>query len=99
MARTIHAEVQRHGFEEWQTGGGCMAYRRPGPEGEGSEALITDVNGAHLPATHKTPVFLGFYGPDGEILAEFENCTLATALMISDIRAARGTFRTAELAQ
>lgn len=55
------------GFEEWHTGGGCMALRRDFPVGQGGKGyiLVTDNQGDGIPDSMTDELIIGFYDEDG----------------------------------
>jgi len=62
---------EAYGFEEYHTGGGCMALRLQQPEGR--YILLTDKDGCRIP-DHWEDALIGLYDKDGEMI-EFNELT------------------------
>lgn len=64
MAKTVKSYMSSNGFEQYNTGGGCMAYR--GEVGEFTVLITKDNDGCSMPETFLEPVLVGFYLKDDE---------------------------------
>lgn len=61
------AIMAKHGFTEWQTGGGCTAYgKRVDPANSHSYVLITDADGGSVPTHVCQHMMVGYYDAEGE---------------------------------
>jgi hypothetical protein len=63
----FHIDPRKYGFEEYHTGGGCMALIKDLPSGE--YLLLTDENGDDIPAIGDQEALLGRYTTEGEPVA------------------------------
>lgn len=80
----VEITAQAHGFNRWDTGGGCTALRR---EWANHYALITATDSPEMPDTENEPCVLGFYFNEqdhSKACVQFNCGTLAEALAIAD---------------
>ena len=69
------------GWQGYDTGGGCYAWRREWPGGQ--YALITQADGEGEPQTETVPVLLGFYDAEGSPTVLFRCVNYHGALLIA----------------
>jgi hypothetical protein len=60
------------GFEVWETGGGCTAWRRE--LADGGYCLVTSAGGEGHEIAEGDLVIVGFYDADGNDVATFLDC-------------------------
>lgn len=73
------ARAERSGFGVVETGGGCTAFQKMSPRGDGY-VLITNTLDPMIPETIDEPVIVGWYDADEEQVRSAECLNLEVAL-------------------
>lgn len=77
----IAAEMARLGFEQYHTGGGCMAYAQFRPDG--SETLVTIEDDAMMPDFLADTILVGHYEADRDHSEAFADATCSLHSFLS----------------